>query len=178
MRSRKSYLLVEIARGIWRGGARLGATAAASALLAGAAPPAPQWSLTQKSDPITDARSATLMLKQNPIMLQLECNKADSRPFSVMVGTSSYIGGRPIARSAIVRFDEGEPLSSQWGHSSNFALLLADQRAFITWLSRSQKVAVRLTGAGGAPVDLVFDVTGAAAQVSRFQSTCRSLGIS
>lgn len=176
MRSWKYSRDIKLPRAFRRSGPSM--TAAAAVLLIGAAPSAAQWSLTQKSDPITDARSATLMLKQNPIMLQLECDKSDAEPFSVMVGTTSYIGGRPVARTAFVRFDEGEPISSQWGHSSNFALLLDDQRGFITLLSRSRKVAVRLTAASGAPVDLVFNVAGAAAQVSRFQATCRSLGIS
>lgn len=165
-------------RGSWNNAIARCAGAAAAVFLIGAASPPPQWSLTQKSDPISDVRSAKLMLKQNPIMMQLECEKSASQPFSVMVGTTAYIGGRPVARNAIVRFDDENPLNSQWGHSSNFALLLADQRAFITLLSRSQKVAVRLSGSNGAPVDLVFNVTGAAAQVGRFQETCRSLGIS
>lgn len=156
----------------------LSATATASALLIAAAPAGPQWSLTQKSDPITDARSATLMLKQNPIMLQLKCNKAEAEPVSVTVGTTSYIGGRPVARSAFVRFDEGAALSTQWGHSTNFALLLSGQQAFINLLARSQKVVVRLAGPGGAPVDLVFNVAGAAEQVRGFRATCQSLGIS
>ena len=181
MRSRIDFRSIEPrghgARSTWTRRAVRTTLVAASALLISAAPLAPQWSLTQKSDPITDARSAVLVLKQDPLMLRLECETSASSPFSVMVGTTSYIGGRPIARSGVVRFDEGEPIGAQWGHSSNYALLLADQPAFITLLSRSRKVAVRLSGANGAPVDLVFNVTGAAAQVGRFRETCRSLGI-
>lgn len=135
------------------------------------------WSLTHKSDPITDAASASLTLAQDPIFMQLGCEKGDSQIFSVLVGTTAYVGNRPTSRPAVVRFDQAAPLTAQWGHSNNYALLLEGQMQFINLLRRSQKVAVRLTSSDGAPVDLVFRATGAAAQVDKFMATCKALGI-
>ncbi len=149
-----------------------------AALLIVASPAAAQWAVEQKTDPITDAASATLTLKQEPIFLQLGCEKGSTQPFSVLVGTTSYIGKRPAARTAIVRFDVSPPETSQWGHSANYALLLQDQKTFIAKLARSQKVALRLTSSNGGPVDLVFRTAGAAAQVGKFMAKCRGLGIS
>lgn len=148
-----------------------------SALLISAAPSASHWTLKEKADAITNAKSIALTLEQEPILMRLECSKGDPEPFSVLVGTMEYIGGRPTSRNAITRFDTSPPKQALWGFSDYFALLLSGQREFIASVARANKVAIRVTDRRGAPVDMVFDVAGAALQVGKFLSSCKSIGI-
>ena len=151
---------------------------AVAALLIAAAP-ASNWSLEKKSDPITDARKVTLTLKQRPNLLLLQCDSSDAQPFSITVGKEgAFLGGPPILRLTVVRFNEAQPIEQQWGYSSYFAVAQELQRETITSIGRSKVLVLRLQDRNRTPVDLVFNLTGAATQIAGFKKACASLGMS
>ncbi len=143
-----------------------------------AAAPASPWKLEKKSDPISDAGSVSLTLKREQMLLLLQCDTQDAEPFSITVGQhGTYLGGRPIIRPTIVRFDKGTPSTQQWGYTSNFAVAQERQRQSISSMATAKVMAIRLQDGRGAPVDLVFDLTGAPAQISNFKKACAGLGM-
>ena len=148
------------------------------ALVLVATAPTSPWSLQKKVDPISDAGSVSLSLKRGSLLLLLQCDSQDAEPFSITVGKeNTYLGGRPIIRPTIVRFDKNAPKTQQWGYSGYFSVAQEGQRQTIASIATSRLLAIRLQDGRGTPIDLVYDLAGASAQVSNFKKACSSLGM-
>ena len=143
-----------------------------------AAAPSSRWTMQTKSDPISDARSVSLTLLQKPTLLLLQCDSADTQPFSITVGKAeTYLGGSPILRQTTVRFDNRPPEQQLWGYTSSFAVAQDHQREMISAIGASKTLAIRLQDRRGTPVDLIFDLAGSTPQIAKFKTACASIGL-
>jgi len=135
--------------------------------------------LEKKADPISDKGRVSLTLKQRPIFMLLQCDASDAQPLSITVGKEgAYLGGPPILRSTIIRFDKQPASTQMWGYTGYFAVSQGDARGIIAKIASAKTLALRLQDRQGTPIDLVFDLAGAAAQVANFKKACESMGMS
>lgn len=150
-----------------------------AALLAmSSAAPADRWHIAHDSDPMTDARKVSVTLNNPPGAMLIVCDSGSrSGGRQITVDMGRHLGGRPILREVLVRFDQQPSIAANWGHTGRFVVLLNDAGPLIEAIARSRTMAVRATDYRGANVDLTFDLTGSDRAIDIFETGCASIGL-
>ncbi|WP_312139269.1 hypothetical protein [Brevundimonas sp.] len=124
------------------------------------------WTYREVTDPITDARRGIASVNgDNGSMLVVKCDSDGSGMYMHLIA-SEYLGGdgRGFERRALIfRVDQNAPVTQQWHHRDNDAIVRNQRDLFnaVKEMIEGERVHVRATRYDSRRVDMSFSLDGA-----------------
>lgn len=122
-----------------------------------------QWTVDQKTDPMTDKADVTARLKGDAGSISFNCQYGQ-KPI-LAFESDGFLGGgigRYELRDFVYRFDDGLPQLESWKYVRDYAVPYDQKRAvaFAMQMMKAKKLVIRAERYDRATIDATFDLTG------------------